>query len=244
MATTPSSEGADSIAAPRHTPAPGEVFCPSCGSITQATIELCGGCGVRISNHLRRLAAASLADAQPRNSVGARPRSASDQPHRSLPFVLSLLVVAVGGLTAIPGAFQGEVLSGIMGPWLWAPIVEEVLKPSGIYLLVIKWPGSIRSRFGTALFGALAGLTFGLIESLIYVTIYFSNPTQEDVIIRFTVPVAMHILASSIFALGITRELPRSLTGGGSIQVSNWGFFLVAIVLHSSYNVFVSTVWP
>ena len=133
MAKTPSSEGANPIAAPRRYLAPGEVFCPSCGSVTRAIIELCGGCGVRISNQLKGLAAASLADARPRDLVGARPESPSDWSHRSLPVLLSLFVVAAGGLTAIPGAFQGEVLSGIMGSWLWAPIVEEILKPCGIY---------------------------------------------------------------------------------------------------------------
>ena len=69
MAKTPSSEGANPIAAPRRYLAPGEVFCPSCGSVTRAIIELCGGCGVRISNQLKGLAAEAKAELWPNHDM-------------------------------------------------------------------------------------------------------------------------------------------------------------------------------
>lgn len=238
--------GQNSNGGPRSAAEPGEVFCPSCGSVIRATVTLCSECGVKISAHLRQLANANIAEFgdHSRENSDTRCEGLADRNSKSLRFLPALFFVAVGGFAAIPGAIQGELISGFMGPWLWAPIVEEILKPSGIYLLLLKWPSSVRSRFQTGLYGALAGLVFGLLESLIYVTIYYSDPTQQEVIIRFTLPVSMHVVASFIFALGISRQLPRLLTTRGEFPVSSWGFFLIAIVLHSSYNVIVGIVWP
>lgn len=219
------------------------MYCPSCGTVTQATVALCSGCGVRIGTNRRQLALASLSPVESRALIENRPEEDSAKPIKSLPVLPSLALATVGGFVAIPGAFQGELLSGVLGPWLGAPIVEEILKPSGIFLLLLKWPGSIRNRFLTAIYGAFAGLAFGLVESLIYVTVYYSNPTQHEVLIRFTIPVFLHIVASFIFAFGITRQLPRAISGGGALPAGSWVFFLIAIVLHSSYNVLVGTVF-
>lgn len=230
--------------AQRRTPSPGELFCPSCGSVTSAKETLCGECGVPISEDRRKLALATppLFPRPAPSDEALEPEEFSSL--KPLPALPTFFLVVGGGLVAIPAAFQGEIFGGLLVVWLWAPIIEEILKPGGIYLLLLKWPGSISNRLWAGISGACAGLAFGLVESLIYVTVYFSNPTQEEVLIRFTVPVTMHVVASSIFAMGITLRIPRSLKQGVSLPVSSWGFFLIAIVLHSSYNISVSVLWP
>ena len=87
--------------------------------------------------------------------------------------VLAVLVALVGGLLGIIGAFFQEAqttLTYVLLPFIGAPLIEEALKPSGIYLAMLWWPRALRNQLFTAVLCALSGLVFGIIESLVYVT--------------------------------------------------------------------------
>ena len=67
-------------------------------------------------------------------------------------------------VVGIIGAFFQEAqstLTYILLPFIGAPLIEEALKPSGIYLALLWWPRALRSQLLTALFCALSGLPFG-----------------------------------------------------------------------------------
>jgi hypothetical protein len=54
--------------------------------------------------------------------------------------LLAPLIAAVGGFFGILAAYFEEFqYGGIMSIFIAAPIIEEVVKPMGVYLLLAKW---------------------------------------------------------------------------------------------------------
>lgn len=148
-----------------------------------------------------------------------------------------------GGVLATVGAFIQEARTGFPGavllPFVVAPIVEEAIKPAGIYVLLVRWPQLLRGRVHTALLAALAGLAFGLAESTLYVFGYFRGLGPEYVFFRYTVPVAMHAIASFLVGLGLTPRLIASMKGEAPFLQGSWPFFLAGSLLHALYNIAV-----
>ena len=121
-----------------------------------------------------------------------------------------MLLAIVGGLLGIIGAIIQEVQSTttyILLPFLGAPIIEEALKPSGIYLALLWWPRAMRSQIVTALLCALSGLVFGIIESFVYVTLYVEDPSDEFIVFRFSVPLGLHVACSYLVGLGLNQHV-------------------------------------
>lgn len=116
-------------------------------------------------------------------------------------------------------------------------MVEEAFKPAGVYLLLGRWPGLLRGQLYTAYLAALGGLSFGVVESIVYLTAYFPEPAQALVLYRFTVPLFLHSLASFIVGFGINQRLLASVRGEVPFLAGNWKFFIVGITLHSLYNI-------
>jgi len=160
---------------------------------------------------------------------------------------LDLLAVAValfGGALGIVGAFFQELQSGGFGILLafaGAPIIEEALKPGGVYFLLARWPSFLeeRGRVYTAGLAATAGLTFGLIESLVYVTLYFPEGGAGFVLFRFTVPVLMHGVASFLVGLGLSRQVIDWAAGRSPLPKATRNFYIAGVLLHAAYNVTV-----
>lgn len=198
-------------------------------------------CGVRLSG--------AAPAAPPRPVFVPQPPQAEAQPvlpvlERDLPrpsTLFAVLLAVSGGLFGIVGAAQAELPSLLLAPYVWAPVAEEVLKPVGVYIMLIKWPRALKNQVYTATLCAISGVAFGLVESTVYMFLYFPDHSQAQFLFRFTVPVALHTVASFIFGLGINQQLLAPLTGRGGFRRSNWAYFLAAVVLHSSYN-FVATV--
>jgi len=138
------------------------------------------------------------------------------------------------------GAFFSEITGGVLSAFVAAPVGEEIFKPLGVYFLFGLRPWAVRNRFQTAALAALGGLSFALVESLIYVTVYFPNEGPEYLAFRFTVPVAMHVTCSLIFGLGITRQVFWNLTHGKGLPGRSWPFFVTAMAIHAAYNITVT----
>lgn len=155
--------------------------------------------------------------------------------------LLSPLVAASGGLLGIIGAFLQEGWRGLQGdflaPFVAGPIIEEALKPVGVYILLAKAPQLLRSRLYTASLSALGGLSFAVVENLVYLNFYFPEHTQSLVFVRFGLALPMHMLASFIAGFGINQRLADSVWGKVPLLSGNWKFFISAIVLHSVYNI-------
>jgi len=167
--------------------------------------------------------------------------------HRGTPvyhYLFAVVVAAVGGLLGIIGAVIGEFQAGglILLPLVAAPIIEEAMKPAGVYIALLRWPNALSSRLFTALLAALGGLVFGLIEAVVYVTIYISDPPEWFVTYRFTLPLALHATTSFIFGLGITIGLIDWAAGRGPLPLRTRNFYIAAVVIHAIFNTIAVTL--
>jgi RsiW-degrading membrane proteinase PrsW (M82 family) len=156
--------------------------------------------------------------------------------------LFAVVVALLGGAFGVIGAFLQELRAGggIFLAFTGAPIIEEALKPAGVYLLLLRWPQAIAGRLHTALLSALGGLCFGAIESLVYVTLYFPEGGSDFVLFRFTVPLVMHASGSFLVGLGLSRRVFDWAAGRASMPKDARNFYLAAVVLHAGYNTLVT----
>ena len=153
----------------------------------------------------------------------------------SLPWhVFAVIVAVVGCVIAIPGVIFQELQAA--GSIIAAPVIEEAMKPAGVYLLMLRWPRALLGRLHIAVLAAIAGLTFGLIESWIYVTIYFPDEGSDYVLFRFTVPVTLHVVASFIVGLGLSRTIIDWAAGRAPFPRRTRNFYFAGAGLHALYN--------
>lgn len=161
---------------------------------------------------------------------------------RGVPFywrVLAPLIAFGGGLFGVIGAMFTELThKSFLIAFIGAPIIEEAMKPSGVYLLLIKWPGTLRNQRYTALLAALGGLAFALVENLLYLNIYVQKPSPQLVLWRYTVCVGVHTVCSFIAGHGINEKLLMAIRGNIKFLSFDKRFFIVAMVLHCLYNIF------
>lgn len=155
--------------------------------------------------------------------------------------VYAILIALAGGLFGILGAAWNEFFHGdLLVAFVAAPIFEEVLKPSGLYILLAKWPRVLRTHLYTAMLAALGGLAFGIIESVLYVVVFVFEPSTPLIIWRFTVCLALHTVCSFIFGFGIDWKLAAGVRGQLKFLSSGKRFFIAAMALHSAYNILVT----
>lgn len=151
------------------------------------------------------------------------------------------LIALAGGVLGIMGAFfqesQQGVPSAFLAPFFAAPIIEEAVKPVGVYILLAKAPQLLRSRLYTAFLSALGGLSFAVIENLVYLNIYFPEHTQSMIVARFALALPVHMLGSFIAGFGINKRLAASVKGEVPLLSGNWKFFITAMVIHGLYNI-------
>lgn len=152
-------------------------------------------------------------------------------------YPLAVLLAAAGGVLGIIGAgFQESFAFSPLPFLIAAPIIEEIAKPAGVYLAMARWPQTVRNQLFIACLAALGGIVFGLLESLIYVTVYAPDLGRSFFIYRFAVNVPLHGGFSFIAGLGITQGLFAWARGERSLPKSSRNMFIAAIFLHALYN--------
>ncbi len=156
--------------------------------------------------------------------------------------LVAIGLAVAGGVLGIAGAAVQELRAGggLALAFIGAPIIEEALKPSGVYIALARWPSIMRGQMYTALLTALAGLTFGVIESLVYVTLYVSDPPEWFTAYRFTVNPAVHAAASFLVGLGLNRAVIDWAYGRAPLPRRSRDLYLAAVVLHGAYNAAVT----
>jgi hypothetical protein len=171
-----------------------------------------------------------------------RPAGTSRWPN---PFtlVLTVLVALIGGVFGILGAVLVELQPGslllapfvLLLPVIGAPIIEEALKPVGVYVLQARWPRWLHGAVHTAFLGGLAGLTFGIVEAFAYVY-SVDNPSDRFITYRFTLPLVLHTVCSLLVGLGITRGVISWANGENPLPGSSRNLYLAAVLIHGTYN--------
>ncbi|MCH7579912.1 MAG: PrsW family intramembrane metalloprotease [Chloroflexi bacterium] len=182
-------------------------------------------------------APANTGQPAPANTGQPAPANAGVRLH-----LLAVLFALLGGLLGILGALaaEGRTTVPLLIVFVGAPIIEEIVKPMGVYLFMIRWPHVLRNRLHIATLVMISGVCFGLIESLVYVTLYVPDHSQEFFIYRFTVTIALHAVASFIVGLGVSSKLIDWANGEAEFPRSAKIAFLGAIGLHAAYNITVT----
>ena len=175
------------------------------------------------------------------NAGPSPPEDAAEGPARApgYQYLLAILLAIVGGFLGIIGAIIQELQSTttyILLPFLGAPIIEEALKPSGIYLALLWWPRALTSQIFTALLCALSGVVFGVIESFVYVTLYVDDPSDEFIVFRFSVPLGLHAACSFLVGLGLNQQVIDWAAGCSKLPRASRNYFIAAVALHGAYN--------
>ena len=157
---------------------------------------------------------------------------------------LALIFALVGGLLGVLGSLFAEGSSSIAltAVFVGAPIVEEIVKPVGVYLFMFRWRDVLRNQLHIATLVAVSGVCFGLIESLMYVTLTVPDHSQEYFIYRFTVTIALHAVASFIAGLGINSALIAWANGEASFPRRAKWTFGIAIGIHALFNITVTVL--
>ena len=158
---------------------------------------------------------------------------------------VTLLAALVSGPFAILGALTvgRQGIAALVYVVVLGPIVEELLKQSGMTYLLEKKPYRVFSAWQFVFAGATAGLAFGVIENLVYIHVYapLGSMEAEDIArmaaFRWSVCTSLHVGCATIASLGLVRVWKKQLADGRPAELSRaFGWFAVAIVLHGLYN--------
>lgn len=166
-----------------------------------------------------------------------RPRPTTWSTH-----IWIILLALVGGLLGILGSLFSEL--GSLGgffliPFIGAPIIEEAFKPIGVYLGLVRWPNALRNPLYVAILCAVSGIVFGLLESTMYVFVYAPDESDSYVLFRYTIPVALHAVASFTVGLGLGRGVVEWVTRATPIPKRARRFYLAGVTIHAIYNIAV-----
>jgi RsiW-degrading membrane proteinase PrsW (M82 family) len=152
--------------------------------------------------------------------------------------LLAPFAVIVGGVLGVLGAIFQEILYGsFFAAFVGGPMIEEVMKPAGVYLILAFKRSVLKRRIYTALLAGLGGLSFGVIENLIYLNLYFPQHSQNLAIFRYTAGLGLHTITSFILGFGINEKLLQSVRGEIPFLKGNWKFFIIPMVIHSMFNI-------
>ncbi len=160
----------------------------------------------------------------------------------------SLLLTIAAGLLAGPFAVLGAFAAGnptlfaVVYIILFGPVIEELLKQSGMIYLLERRPYRIFAGWQFPLAAVLAALIFASIENFLYIY-QFSSVTNdtarvaEFAMFRWKVCTALHVGCAIVASFGLRRVWQEQTRTGRPADLS-LAFPLVtaAIVIHGVYN--------
>lgn len=154
--------------------------------------------------------------------------------------VMLLLVLAAGPF-GVFGAFW-SVLGGASGLGYLAvtvtgPVVEEMTKVALILWIAERRPWLLSGAAATVLVGLLSGATFGAIENVIYLKVYFPDEATELAPWRWFGTMPMHAVASAIAAGGVARAWSEAMRERRPLRIATaFPWIVAAMVLHGAFN--------
>ena len=174
---------------------------------------------------------------------------------------VTLAAAFVAGLFAVAGALIESLnLSLTLNPvvrmvvyvlymFLYGPIVEELLKQSGMIYLLEKKPYRLFSAWQFVLAAAISALIFSATENLLYIHWYAASQTLNNphafACFRWIVCTLLHVTCSMIASFGLIRVWKRQLADGRAANLAH-GFypFAIAMGLHGLYNLAIVLLNP
>jgi RsiW-degrading membrane proteinase PrsW (M82 family) len=164
---------------------------------------------------------------------------------------VTLLAAVLGG----PFAVIGAIISGHQGAGpvvytiLFAPVVEELLKQSGMTFVLEMKPYRVFAAWQFVFAAVVSGFAFGAIENLVYMGRFAAMLSPEDLVrliaYRWAVCTPLHIVCATIASLGLVRAWKRQLRLGGAADLAAASpFFAAAMALHGLYNLSATLLGP
>ena len=152
-------------------------------------------------------------------------------------------------------AVVGAIYSGQQG-WgpviyavVFAPVIEELLKQSGMTFLLEKKPYRVFASWQFLLAGLISGFVFGAIENFVYVGRFAALLSPRDLArlaaYRWTVCTSLHVVCAAIASLGLVRVWNKHAREGGPVELTPaLPWFAVAMVMHGLYNLAAVLIGP
>jgi len=159
----------------------------------------------------------------------------------------NLLVTVLVAVLAGPAAIIGALAAGHRGvfPLVYmvslGPVVEEILKQSGMIYLLEKKPYRVFAAWQFPFAALVSGLVFSAIENLAYIHVYAPAGVVEDTArlaaFRWAVCTPLHVSCALIASWGLVRVWKKQLGDGRPADLSaGFGLFAVAVSIHGLYN--------
>jgi RsiW-degrading membrane proteinase PrsW (M82 family) len=160
---------------------------------------------------------------------------------------VTLLAAVLGG----PFAILGALISGHPGGWttgpvlyavLFAPVIEELLKQSGMTFVLEKKPYRAFASWQFVFAAVVSGLAFGVIENLVYMGRFAAVLSREQLaqmaFYRWVMCTPLHVVCAAIASFGLVRAWKRQLREGRPADLTAaLPFFVAAMTVHGLYNV-------
>jgi RsiW-degrading membrane proteinase PrsW (M82 family) len=123
---------------------------------------------------------------------------------------------------------------GILYIVIVAPVIEELLKQSGMIYLLEKKPYRVFAAWQFVFSALLSALVFATIENLLYINVYARSADlishEAFAYFRWTVCTALHMGCSAIASMGMIHVWKKH-----DLSVA-FSYFVVAMAVHGCYN--------
>ena len=156
---------------------------------------------------------------------------------------VTVLAAVLGGPFAVLGALMAgrPGVSYVLYAVVFGPVVEELLKQSGMTYLLEKKPYRVFAGWQFTFAAAVSGLSFAVIENLAYIHVYAPASDVTDVAamatFRWTVCTSLHLVCAVIASLGLRRVWKRQIRDGRPADLSAaFPWFAAAMIVHGLYN--------
>lgn len=151
------------------------------------------------------------------------------------PLWLLALAFGWGAASTLPAVILNDLLIPILGGWTGgAAFVEEPCKILGVYLIATSpWlMNEFNDHLDGLLYGAVAGLGFGFVENIIYISRFLAIGKTSIIIVR-AITVSMHMFCTGLIGWWMGYLKVNNM----SINISNILPALVfAILIHMTWN--------
>ena len=163
----------------------------------------------------------------------------------------TLAAALLGGPFAILGALltTQQGIGQFIYPIVFAPVVEELLKQSGMIYLLEKKPYRVFASWQFVFAALVSALTFASIENLVYIQSHLLHAGAHAIAqvshFRWTVCTSVHVVCAIIASGGMIRVWRRQLRQARPAKLSDaFGFFAAAMILHGAYNTWAIFLGP
>lgn len=156
---------------------------------------------------------------------------------------VTLAAALVAGPFAVIGALMTgrQTVFGILCTVLFAPIIEELLKQSGMIYVLEKKPYRIFSAWQFVVAAVISAAIFATVENLLYIHVYVKPEVVGNFAafcrFRWTVCTLLHVTCAVIASMGLMRVWKKQLNDGraADLGVGFW-YFASAMTVHGLYN--------